>query len=124
MKYLFLAAVSVVLFGCGSIYKPANTQGTVSGYEEAKVSDGLYRLSFVGGSSSVENYKYFLKRAGELSLKDGYAYFEVENGSNADLVRGMQNIGAGEIKIPKYEGTVRMLKNKTSKSLEAKEVAK
>ncbi len=81
---LFAAAGLALLAGCATPtpYQPALTHAPGSynpGYTETRVEDGRYRLSFAGNDltkrETVETY--MLYRAAELTLADGYDWFEI-----------------------------------------------
>jgi hypothetical protein len=88
MKLTYTAVIAAtglaLLAGCATPtpYQPALNHATGSynpGYSETRLEDGRYRLSFAGNDltkrETVENY--LLYRAAELTLTDGYDWFEI-----------------------------------------------
>lgn len=81
-----LAAAGLVLTACATPtpYGPADVTSGARyhpGYSETRLEENRYRLSFAGNDitprETVENY--MLYRAAELTLSDGYDWFEVVN---------------------------------------------
>jgi hypothetical protein len=85
------AAVAVLLSACTSApaYRPAESPGDY-GYQETKLEDNRYRISFHGGSITARNkvQDYALLRAAELTLLKGYDWFKtVDNDTSKRLQR-------------------------------------
>lgn len=71
------AGLAALLFaGCMSAYQP---RGMTGGYEEQKLDEDMYRVSFQGNGNTPRGVvlKYFLYRCAELTLERGYVYFEL-----------------------------------------------
>ena len=88
MKKVFAAAGAIValslLSACATPTPYAPATGTSKyrpGYTDTRIEAGRYRLSFSGNDltsrDTVENYMLF--RAAELTLADGYDWFEIIN---------------------------------------------
>lgn len=72
----WLAAVVVVtwLAGCASPYGPS---GMTGGFNEEKLADNRYRVSYFGNGYTGEDMvvKYWLYRCAELTQQNGFTYF-------------------------------------------------
>ena len=83
MKKILILVVPfvVMLVGCATGYQPAGFNG---GFEEFKVSNDTYMVKFRGNgyTSNDQAFKYALRRAAELTKKNGYRYFKVINSSS------------------------------------------
>lgn len=90
MKKVLIAAVAVtalsLLSACATPtpYQPATGTSTSKyrpGYTDTRIEAGRYRLTFSGNDltsrETVENYMLF--RAAELTLSEGYDWFEIVN---------------------------------------------
>ena len=79
MKKIILGALFIaILSGCSTGYHPSGFGG---GYNEFKVADDKYLISFQGNgytSGQTANI-YALRRAAELTKEKGYQYFVIEN---------------------------------------------
>lgn len=77
-----LVVAACLLGGCMSTtpYRPAATPDD-QGYQEQRIEENRYRVSFTGNSvttrEAVENF--MLLRIAELTLKQGYDYFVLDN---------------------------------------------
>lgn len=121
MKILIVLLI-IFCVSCATGYKPAGSGSTIEGYEESKLTSDSYRVKYTG-TNTLQNYKFFLRRAAELASKSGFQYFSVRDAHQGELKRGMGNIGAGEFKVPYYEGTVLMSKGaKTVDGFSASEI--
>lgn len=71
-----LAAGFLALAGCMAAYQP---DGMGGGYTDEKLDEDTYLVSFRGNGYTPEGavLKYFLYRCAELTLAQGYAYFEL-----------------------------------------------
>lgn len=96
MKKVILAAAAVSMLGllaaCATPtpYQPATgTSSYRPGYSDTRIEEGRYRLSFAGNDltsrETVENY--MLYRAAELTLADGYDWFEIVNRDTGQKTR-------------------------------------
>lgn len=79
-KVCVILAITVLLGGCVSQYKP-NTSRANGGYEETMLAQDTFQVSFQGNdltkSSRVRDFA--MLRAAELSLQKGFPYFVVLN---------------------------------------------
>ena len=74
---LFVAMfVAFILVGCATTYTP---RGGGGGYQERRINDNFYRLTFVGNGSTTQEtvQTYWLYRAAELAIEKGYDGFEI-----------------------------------------------
>lgn len=82
LRTCFLAIICGALFSAcssGGAYKPANSFQS-SGYREQALSEDQWLVSYrVRGQNSTEAYRLALKRAAELTVEQGYDWFEVIN---------------------------------------------
>lgn len=79
MRMTGLAAAGVacaLLAGCVTAYQPL---GATGGYKDERLDKDTYRVSFVGNGNTSRQavLKYFLYRCAELTLAQGYEYFEI-----------------------------------------------
>lgn len=79
-----IAALSLVACATPTPYQPADPKSSASfarGYQEQKIENNRYRLSFSGNTSTpretVEDYMLF--RAAELAVENGYDWFTLAN---------------------------------------------
>jgi hypothetical protein len=84
VKGTLAAFLSLLLAGCMTAYQP---RGMTGGYEEQKLDEDMYRVSFYGNGNTPRAavLKYFLYRCAELTLERGYAYFELYASKRAEL---------------------------------------
>ncbi|HEY0974748.1 MAG TPA: hypothetical protein VGE57_09670, partial [Solimonas sp.] len=77
-----LGLAAALLAGCATPtpYRPADKPGA-EGYSETRVSENRYRVVFAGNtltaSGTVQDYA--LLRASELTLQQGYDWFELQS---------------------------------------------
>ena len=76
LRAVLASAAPLLLAGCMTPYQPAGFGG---GYQEQKLADDTYFVSFYGNGNTPDGVvaKYFLYRCAELTSKHGYAYFEL-----------------------------------------------
>jgi hypothetical protein len=79
------AVLALVLFGLaacetGPTYRPRGP-GEVVGYRDRQIAPNRYRVSFAGGSATTREdvEDYLLRRAAEVTLGAGYAYFTFDD---------------------------------------------
>ena len=93
-----LVAVIVVLAGCASqsTYQPAEKRGA-EGYTETKLTNNRYRVTFTGNSvTPAETVKDFaLLRAAELTLQEGYDWFNLADRNTDKKVHSSTSVGTG-----------------------------
>ena len=97
-KTFIVALVFLGLGGCATQtpYQPAEKRGAV-GYTETQLTNNRYRVTFTGNSSTpAETVKdYALLRAAELTLQQGYDWFQLANSDNDKRVRSSTSISTG-----------------------------
>lgn len=117
-------AIAVLLAGCAT---PYTSDGLIGGFSEKQLEPEVWRVTFAGnGYTTPETAQtYWLYRAANLTLDNGYDGFQIL--SNINLVRGygsqhepvMLAAGAAPIFIPMYtpdvphpslEADIRLLK--------------
>jgi len=97
-KSILVLSFMALLGGCASqsVYKPAERSGA-EGYTETKLSENRYRVSFNGnestGSGKVQDYA--LLRAAELTLQNGYDWFELANKDIEKKQRQQTSVDSG-----------------------------
>lgn len=66
----------LLLAGCVTAYQPL---GATGGYKDERLEKDTYRVSFFGNGNTSRPavFKYFLYRCAELTLEQGYEYFEI-----------------------------------------------
>ena len=96
MKPALIAAL-LLLTGCATtptVYQAAATPAAI-GYTDYKIEPGRYRVTFRGGDGAPPDQvaDYALRRAAELTVREGYDWFEITDRS-------------GEMRPPKTQSTV------------------
>lgn len=82
MRKVLLLAVALALAGCETAtpYQPANAPGaeTSGGYSDQQIEPNRWRVSFSGNSLTSRDTveRYLLFRAAQLTLQQGYDWFE------------------------------------------------
>ena len=91
-----LTALAVAGCATKTPYKPAEERGE-EGYTETRLGENRYRVSFVGNSiTPAETVKdYALLRAAELTLQQGYDWFQVAERDKAEKTRSATTVGSG-----------------------------
>jgi hypothetical protein len=86
LKGLCLGIFFVGLTACTTSYGPS---GFTGGYEERKVSDDAYIVSFYGNGNTSDQqvWNFWIYRCAELTLQKGYELFELQP-SNEHAVKG------------------------------------
>ncbi|WP_404409492.1 hypothetical protein LG272_02715 [Pseudidiomarina marina] len=75
---MLFTLASLVLVGCSSQPDYRKAEGSGYGYQETKISDTQYRVSFKArGSDKTKAMDYALLRAAEVTLENGYDWFVV-----------------------------------------------
>jgi hypothetical protein len=98
------AAIAIVLAACAptpTLYGPSLAGGSGVGYDALRVEDDRWRVSFTGGpgASREQVERLALRRAAELSLANGFEWFEVvdrrfeQEGDNRSPVRVGGSVG-------------------------------
>lgn len=88
------AFLALLLAGCQTAYQP---RGMTGGYEEQKLDEDMYRVSFHGNGNTPRGavLKYFLYRCAELTLERGFAYFELYSPGRAQARSEARFVRAG-----------------------------
>jgi hypothetical protein len=80
----FAACAALALAACATptVYAPANPNATGTaqvGFSEYRIENNRYRVTFQGGGGAPERLvaDYALLRAAEITLRDGYDWFQV-----------------------------------------------
>ena len=70
--------VALVGAACATTYKPRGTRG--GGYSDYRIAEDVFSVSFKGNTATPEELaeKYLLRRASEVTLEHGFAYFAIE----------------------------------------------
>ncbi len=83
---LIAACAALTLGACATptVYGPANPNGSMAaqvGYSEYKIENNRYRITFQGGQGAPQRQvvDYALLRAAEVTIRDGYEWFQVVN---------------------------------------------
>ena len=94
IRPLLAAALSAGLLaacaGTPTTYGPAGSASNAVGYDELRIEDDRWRVTFTGGSdaTTADAERLALRRAAELTLEAGYDWFEVaarrSEGSGSD----------------------------------------
>lgn len=85
MKRLFIlppALIALALAGCAAsptVYGPAGATSSGVGYDDLRIEDDRWRVTFTGGPGASRNEveRLALRRAADLTLANGYTWFEV-----------------------------------------------
>lgn len=88
-----LAALALAACATPTVYGPANPASAHSvGYSEYRIENNRYRVTFQGGAGAPERLvaDYALYRAAEITLRDGYDWFQV-----ADRFGGPTSMDSG-----------------------------
>lgn len=116
-KIVFIL-VFMLLGGCATLYQNSGLTGV---FEETKISENNYRVSFSGNrySSSHEAIDFNLLRSAELTVRDGFEYFIVIDGQSSvdkslSYNPGSLNVAPSyrTISMPKASNVIRMLHSK------------
>ncbi len=100
MKRFCIALLTGTLLvaGCATQtpYKPAEKRGA-EGYTETRLGESRYRITFVGNTlTNAETVKdYALLRAAELTLQEGYEWFQVVERESDKKVNAATSVGTG-----------------------------
>lgn len=96
-QMMFVALLSVLMAACSSTtnYQPAEKRGGY-GYTETALGKERYRVTFTGNSVTDKETvnDYALLRAAELTLQEGYDWFQLVNRDNESKSRTSNSISA------------------------------
>ena len=113
IRPLFAAATAALLLAaCATptVYGPANPASRTSvGYSEYRIENNRYRVTFQGGPGAPERQiaDYALLRAAEITIRDGYDWFQVVDrfGGPVSLNSGSSmSIGTGGGSYGRHSG--------------------
>lgn len=105
MRSALILAAALLAAACSSapstVYAPASVTASGSGYEDIRIEQDRWRISFTGGADATEAEveRLALRRAAELALNNGYDWFEVvdrrvtQEGENRSPVRVGGSVG-------------------------------
>jgi hypothetical protein len=81
MRMFVLASVIVVTAGCATPYQPFELFG-LGGYQDHRISEDTYQVAYYGNHATPMTTlnSLLLYRSAELTLANGYDYFEVVKG--------------------------------------------
>lgn len=119
---LTLIAISTALFSCSTPYQRSGFGG---GYEDSRINEDMFLVSFKATRSTSEStvYRYFLRRCAEIASQNGYDYFSIlDNRNGGNKAHIMMNNGfIVPVKENKMIGTIRLFKegNQPSNSFKA-----
>ncbi len=87
-----------MLIGCATPYQKMGRNG---GYQDEKINDHVYRITFQGNERTSDDkvYSYFLRRSAELTLEKNFAYFIIIE--SEDLSKVSSNISEGSARNKK-----------------------
>lgn len=104
IKMIFVALIAVALAACSSstTYQPAEKLGAY-GYTETKLGKNRYRVTFTGNTITDKETvnDYALLRAAELTMQEGYDWFQLVNRDSESKSRstssfsGVHEVGGG-----------------------------
>lgn len=83
MRLLLAAFAAASLAACASpattVYAPASITASGTGYEDIRIENDRWRVSFTGAGSASDAQveRLALRRAAELTLQNGFEWFEV-----------------------------------------------
>jgi hypothetical protein len=105
MRLILAAFAAAGLAACTSapttVYAPISTTTSGTGYEDIRIENDRWRVSFTGAGavSEAEVERLALRRAGQVALQNGYEWFEVvdrrfsQQGSDRSPVRVGGSVG-------------------------------
>ena len=72
--HLIFVTLALMMVGCATGYQ---SRGFSGGFEEMKLGDNLYRVSFSanGFTDSEQADQFLLRRCAEIALEEGFRYF-------------------------------------------------
>ncbi|OEY70875.1 hypothetical protein BI198_00785 [Rheinheimera salexigens] len=109
MRGLLSVILIVVLAACSSqpVYREATANGY--GYAEQQISNNYYRVSFKArGDNSGEAKAYAMRRAAELTAKQGYDWFVIVD---KETVTERDNAPANHASVGYQQGTQRSMRD-------------
>lgn len=124
MKKL-LILVALVFCGCAHPkYQRAGANGLhKTGYSETRISKNMYRVKYLDSESEMA-YMNFLRRSAELSLENGFNFFEIKDAGSL-RTSGNKMIYANalmDMSLPQYEATIILHAEKENGRFDAKEI--
>jgi hypothetical protein len=125
MRRILGLVTSAFLFRCATpeyqAYKE-NSNYRV-GYTDTKLTSSMYRVKYVDVDSQ-KAYKNFMRRASQITLDNGFKYFDLKD--VGALKENSINMGLGyghsiDMALNQYEATIVMRKDRGSDSMDASE---
>ena len=106
----------VLITGCATGY---HSSGVTGGYQDTKIQDGMYRISFQGNAAASEQRSadFAMLRASEVALRDGFPYFVILEGktSSSSRIYSVEPTGAvGTVSEPSSNMVIQCYKEKPS----------
>ncbi len=96
MKILSLIMIIILLSSCASHSGYRAAVGKGYGYQETKLSDTQYRISFkLRGNNAAKAKDYALLRAADLTLQQGYSWFQVVDQELTQQKNGDDSLALG-----------------------------
>ncbi len=83
MRAALITAATLLLTACASpsptVYAPMSVTASGTGYEDVRIENDRWRVTFTGGGNASEAQveRLALRRAAELTLQNGFEWFEV-----------------------------------------------
>ena len=104
LRVEFGVICAAFLVGCATSYGP---MGLAGGYEDAKVQDDTYNVTFSGNgfTSPVTAKNYLMYRCAEITVQNGYDFFVIVAG---DTVVNYSVMGQGTVAKPMYTSTIKL----------------
>ena len=143
LSFLTMVAISILQIACATSYQPKSLTG---GYEDYQLQNNLFEVSFEGNGYTSESRarNFALYRAAEVSLENGYRYFEVlssSRGNRNSVIRGRTTasvrpdyaggytVQANQspdivVRRPRYTIMIRLVEEETSNAMSARQVLK
>lgn len=89
LKIITTIACLLILAGCATPYGP---NGFTGGYREKKIAEGKYIVSFFGNGNTNGQmvWNYWIYRCAELTLANGYDYFELSPSTEHAYLDGVE----------------------------------
>lgn len=119
---ILLIMVSCTLPG----YQKAGENGWRLGYSDTKILKNKHRVKYLA-NESMEAYQWFLLRASEITVKEGYKYFTISDiGDTRDSLQlslGTQMASVSDSNS-QYEATISVSNTEYKESFNAKEILK
>ena len=102
-RVLFLLFLSLFFWSCATTYNP---KGIGGGFSEEKLENGNYEVSFQGNMhTSVQSVKKnLLRRCSEITIENGFDFFEIIEDKSDTEVTGHWNSISGSYATAAHSG--------------------